>query len=375
VTTPDLHVSGSEALEARLIRAYTVEIPHELAARMDERMATAIEAGQSWAPRRPRIALPRLDLAHLRVPRLLRAAAIIPVLVALVMINTVSETGGGQTFFDREGGAPWRQSTKLEVTTTVDGYQATLHRAYADANLMLLGLTMTDARALGSWDFGGVSVSDSSGAKWENETATSSAAGATSDGLWWFSAMAGPAPAGRRAFTATVRINSNRGEPPMPSTFDPNARDPSNYFVPVEFHFSFELTVAGGSDTSLNVSAESQGVTITLDRIVTSPAMVRLTLHVRGAFPAGSDGWTPIAYVKHNGTDIPVGSESAALGDAGQFSTGAGVTVETSQGVADPSGEWSLTATELTGNATDPGAMWGHEVRIQGSWTLDFTLP
>lgn len=375
MTTPDLHFTEHEALEARLVRAYAGEIPQALSDRMDERISTAIEAGRPWAARHPFVPLPRLALPHLPIPRPLRVAAVIPVIVALVMLNTVSSTGGTQGFFDQEGGAPWRQSTKLELTTTVDGYQATLHRAYADANLMLLGVTITDARAQGWWDFGGVSVSDSSGAKWENETATSSGAGVTSHGLWRFSATAGPAPAGRRAFTATVRINSNRGEPPMPSTFDPNTRDPSKYFATVEFHFSFELTVAGGSDTSLNVSAESQGVTITLDRIVTSPAMVRLTLHLRGAFPAGSDGWIPIAYLKHNGTDIPVGSESAALGDAGQYSTGSGVTVETSQGVADPSGEWSLTATELTGNATDPGATWGHEVRIKGSWTLDFTLP
>lgn len=375
MTTPDLHFTEHDALEARLVRAYAGEIPQALSDRMDGRISTAIEAGRPWAARHPFVPLPRLALPHLPIPRPLRVAAVIPVLVALVMLNTVSSTGGTQGFFDQEGGAPWRQSTKLELTTTVDGYQATLHRAYADANLMLLGVTITDTRAQGWLDFGGVSVSDSSGAKWENETATSSGAGATSHGLWWFSATEGPAPAGRRAFSVTVKINSNRDLKTMPSTFDPSTWDPSKYFVPVEFHFAFDLAVAGGSDTRLNVSAESQGVTVTLDRIVTSPAMVRFTIHLRGAFPVGSDGWTPIAYVKHNGKEIPVGHESAPLGNAGQFTTGSEATLETSEGVVDPSGEWSLTTTELTGNATDPGANWGHEVRLTGSWTLDFTLP
>ena len=335
---------------------------------MDERIGKAIEAQLPWAPRRPIVALPRIAVPHVPIRHPLRVAAVIPVLLALVMLNVVAQTGGGQSFFDREGGYTWTHGQKLELTRTVGGYKVTLHRAYADANLLMLATTVVDVEQQGVWTWTS-SVADSSGTEWQQETG----GGLSSDSITYFSAISEPAPAGRRTFTVSYDVRSNR-EHAAPSSLD---RDPwvDTTYVHIPISISFDLTVAGGLDTRLNASTVSQGVTMTLDRITTAPAMVRLTLHLRGAFPAGSDGWLPIAFVTHNGRDVPVRNESAPLREDGQSATDSVVVIETNEGVDDPSGDWSVTASELTGNATEPGASWGHDVRLAGSWTLNFTLP
>jgi hypothetical protein len=368
VTTPDFHVSGHDALEALLLRTYTADIPETIAARLDENMARAIEARQPWYTGSPRVTFPRIALPRLPIPRPLRVAFVIPVVLALVMLNAVSQTGGAQGFFDREGGYTWTNGQKLELTETVAGYKVTLHRAYADANQLMLAATVVDVQQQGVWIWT-ASVVDGSGTGWVEETGTDE----PPDSLMYFSATTEPAQAGLHHFTATFDVRSNRQEP-TPSMLVSGPGDGTTY-TDIPISIPFDLSVGGGVDKKTSISAESQGITMTLDRITTAPSMVRITLHILGTFPEGSDGWLPTAFVTHNGMDLPVRNESGALGESCASAPGCVVTLETSEGVDDPDGDWSVTATEVGGNTTDPSASWGHEIAITGTWTLDFTLP
>jgi hypothetical protein len=168
-------------------------------------------------------------------------------------------------------------------------------------------------------------------------------------------------------------VRSNRQQPtPSPLVNDP--WDGTTY-TDIPISITFDLSVGGGVDKKTSSSIESQGITMTLDRITIAPSMVRITLHLLGTFPAGSDGWLPTAFVTHNGMDVPVRNESVALGESCMSAPGCVVTLETSEGVDDPDGDWSVRATEARGNTTDPSATWGHEIAITGTWTLDVTVP
>jgi hypothetical protein len=220
-----------------------------------------------------------------------------------------------------------------------------------------------------------VDVSDSAGVKWESRGGVGGARSAGSEQhLLPYYATQAPAPASRRAFTVAVEVTASRPGKIAPASVNPNTWDPSEHFVPVKFSFSFDLTVAGGSATVLNASATSNGVTFTLDRMVTSPSMVVIAEHVDGTFPAGSYGWWPNVYsVTHNGKALAV-----SYGNVSNIPRGDGAWVgeiHTLVGVDDPSGDWTVTATELSGSAPTEGSNWDHEVRIQGNWTIHFTLP
>ena len=356
MTTRDPNAGAVEAVEARLATAYASEIPADLLGRLDRRVSAAIEARQPWNPAKPRLALPRLAISHWPL------LAVIPVLLA-ILVQMVPATGGGQSLYDQHGGFSWQQAEQLRLTTTVDGYQVTLERAYADTNRLVLAITVVDTRLENRWALRNVSVADSSGVTWEAETAV---LGATDDGraesLLWFHSRPGPAPAGRRAFTVTGEIASYRGEKPMPSTF-----------IPVPFSFSFDLTVAGGSLADLEVSSALKGVTITFDRITTSPTMVVINFHISGDSTPGSTGWLPNAFVTHNGKDVAVESEEIAMDPR---SDGAFPGRIETVGVDDPSGDWTVTIPEMIGSQARPGSSRAdQEVRIQGPWILHFSLP
>jgi hypothetical protein len=127
------------------------------------------------------------------------------------MFNAVSQTGGAQGFFDREGGYTWTHGQKLELTESVAGYNITLHRAYADANLLMLAVTVVDMQERGGWNWT-ASVLDGSGTVWSEETSS----GESADSLMYFSATAEPATAGLHHVTATFDMRYGH-QPPTPT--------------------------------------------------------------------------------------------------------------------------------------------------------------
>ena len=371
-------------LESLLSEAYAAEIPADLAAELERRSAALAR----WHPQTRRF--PSLALPHLSVR--VRLLAMVPVFAAIVLAQGAAMTGGRQGFYETEGGYAWLHGERLALTQSVDGYQIKLERAYADATQLVLAITVTNLRGIrGGWELGNVDVIDSAGVNWDNRGSQADARTVgTVEHLVPYYAAPAPAPAGRRAFTVAGQVTTAGPRMIVPPSVNPHISDPSPSgvpasarppiwdpwpsSVPVNFSFSFDLTVAGGSATAPNASATSNGVTFTLDRMVTSPSMVVITEHVDGTFPAGSYGWWPNVYsVTHNGKALAV-----SFGNVSNIPRGDGAWVgelDTEAGVDDPSGDWTVTATELSGSAPTEGSNWDHEVRIQGNWTIHFTLP
>ncbi len=355
-TSRSIRKAGPRDLERLLADAYAVEIPTHLAVALDERTAALTrwrgeDASRSRpAPARWRLAPPRW-----------RRMSPIPVLVAIlittaVLMTGISASGGPAGFYETEGGYRWQHAENLTLTETVDDYRITLERAYADANQMMAAITVVDAGGRSSQaDIGGVAVSDSAGVRWQNFMGVGGpVGGSTTANMVYFRSEPGAAPAGRREFTLTV-ASVFVGSP-----------DGQGLEVDVNATFTFELTVLGGYETAPDVSAESDGVTMTVEWIVVSPSTVRVDVSLTGA-PASGRGWLPILSVSHDGT-LPGGFSVASL-------DGTLTTAYTTEGVEDPSGDWTISAGELMGSAPTPGSSWEQDVRLQGNWSIHFTLP
>ena len=344
----DLPDAGStEALESRLVDAYTVVIPPQLGARLEQRVSAAIEL---WRPSNSAGTLPAS-------PRR-RRLALIPVLLAVFLV-TAAAAAGFFHFYDEAGGLAWQRAEHLGLVQTVDGYRLTLERVYADANRMLVGVTVVDEQNRG-WSqvaIDDATVTDTSGGRWEEASGMSRPeGGGMATNLIWFDAVPGPAVPGRRAFSLSV---------PEVAVIKVASTPTPWRNVEVDVLFSFDLTVGGGAQATPHAAAESNGVTITLDRIVASPSTVRLELDVAGIPPA-STAWAPIMSVRHAGVDLAV-----VLTTSGG---GSGTTNWTSGGVDDPSGEWIVTVTEEVGEQYAEGTA-DTQIRLHGPWILHFTLP
>jgi hypothetical protein len=358
VTTPDLHSTpNGETLEARLADAYAVAIPSHLGARLEQRIAAAI--GQ-WAPSKPA----RRRVAFGRPSRLVLISALLLVAVATVAAGArlFYVTYPPEVFYPSDGGLTWDRGEVLGLTQVVDGYSLTLERAYADANQAMVAVSVTDVQDRG-WSqvgvgVGGATLTDSQGVNWEMATGAS-APGSTSAAAnsIWYRAEPGPASPGRRAFHVTVAHVSV-------STLD--GRPDPWHEIAVDASFSFDLTVGGGSEATPGVTAEHDGVTVSLDRVIAAPSTVKLELGVTGS--SGVDSrWAPIFSVRHGAQTLN--------GDMASWQEGsATLTAYTSTGVDDASGDWTVTVSELVSMPTgdDPDAP---QVRLQGPWTLQFSMP
>ena len=363
---------STEALESHLADAYAVDIPPHLAARLEQRVSAAIQLLRPSSSADPRPA------NHRR-----RRLALIPVLLAVVMV-TAAAAGGVLHFYDEAGGLAWQRAEHLGLIKTVDGYRLTLERVYADANRMLVGVTVVDEQNRG-WSqvaVEQVTVTDSAGGGWQTGMGASSPEDASvAANLFWLEAAPGPAAPGRRAFSVSIPAVSVRDQTTPPATEGgPGFEDGTSpapvggdgtwwpwHEVKVDASFSFDLTVGGGSQATPHAVAESHGVTISLDRIVTSPSDIKLDLRMAGLPPSG-DGWAPIVSVRHAGQDLGV------AGVTGSRDGGFATTAWTSHGVDNASGDWIVTVTEVVGDQIVDGVVH-KQIRLQGPWVLTFTMP
>ena len=402
-----------EDLESLLAAAYAVELPTDLGALVDRRIRRAVGHWRPQPSARWRLARPRG-----------RRMAAIPILVAVLtaaVLLTTSASGGPAAVYNSYGGYAWQHAEILGLTKTVDGYRITLERAYADANQMMLAVTVVDTQNRG-WsqvDLGGLTVADSAGGEWAMATGITDPVAITyAATIRWFEyGLAGPAALGRRPFSVTVSSVLVRAHEDGPAASDLSL-DPWHP-VAVNATFAFELTVGGGSPTSAGVVpqatasggpqatalvggcspatvgvapqatvgggpqatvtvaggspamphvwSESNGVTFTLESIVPSPSQVRLELRLAGA-PSGGLWWTPIVdCVSHDGHNLDVGMQTSQIGSPL-------TTVYTSAGVEDPTGDWTVWVSQLMGHGTEAGDQ-GKDVRYDGNWTLHFSMP
>jgi hypothetical protein len=367
VTTPDTYSKPyGENLEALLADAYAVEIPPHLRARLDERVSAALRQLDAW--NRPG---PQPATRHPHRLAVITGLLIVALTTVAAGVGVYYVTCPPEVFYPSDGGFTWERGEPLGLSQVVDGYSITLERAYADANKAMVAVSVEDVEDRG-WagiSLDGITLTDSRGVGWEATTGVAAPGSAsTQANISWYVAVTAPAPPGRRAFHVAVqRVNVlDRGA----------GGGQSWHTIPVDASFDFDLTVVPGWEATPQVSAEHDGVTVHLDRVVAAPSTVRLELRFDGL--AKDRDWSPVLSVRHDGRSVDAEMASAQIGSTSW-------TVYTSGGFDSAEGDWTVRVSEIVGEpisdypqAPDPEAPPQPEatqVRLQGPWTLNFSTP
>jgi hypothetical protein len=150
----------------------------------------------------------------------------------------------------------------------------------------------------------------------------------------------------------TVEVRDNSSPPANDSGWDPWHK------VAGPWTFEFDLEVAGGTIVRPDAVARTSEATVSIERVVTSPTSVLVKVKMSDV---PDRDWAPIAELQHDGRAL-VGGGMAGVGEKV-------VELSTTEGVDDPSGDWSLVVTELVGEGD------GGQVRLVGPWRLDFHIP
>jgi hypothetical protein len=313
--------TSERLLEERLALALAYQPSAAGLARLDDRMAEAIE----------KTALDRLGRARVRRP-LLRALALV-VLLAILIAATLA----GATLLDRlvaqvEG---WRlaveRSTPLNMSQTVNGVTVTLIGAYADANQVFVSLAGPETPDLPMLQ--------------------------TADGELLFPTFMTASETTQAEGAVAIggyRTPAGAGEliGPLTLTVFELSRIPGEE-IPGPWEFTFSVPNSGGLTLEPGVIATDEGVTVSLERVTITPTSVEVGLDYSGL----DDGWEwlPITQVHHGTLEYGVG------GGDWLFSTVAGTD--------SPGGSWTVSVTELVGFRGEE--QW----RIPGMWELTFEVP
>jgi hypothetical protein len=369
VTTREGSTGRFDGLEADLRRAYAAKPPSGLEAKLGAFAGSAVAAtvARSAPVRRPPLRIVRRS-----------ALVLIPVLL-VVMASSVAGSRGLTGFFDEEGGYAWQHSERLGLSKTVNGYQFTLLRAYADVNQLVLDMSVRDLESRGWTGLSvPVEVTDSAGGTWQEVGGEGEGEPNTYDHILQFQPESAPATAGNLTFTVKV------GSIVAPNPSAGPTGDALWHVLDIDTTFEFDLPVHSGWIASPGVTvrrdgvpatvgglpaAPRDGVSVTLDRVVASPSQVRLEMHLAGV---QATGFSPLLEVEHGATVLTGVMATVPMGSLA-------VTVWTSAGVEDGSGPWSVTISELVGDSyaprNEPDSDPGPQVRLAGPWVLQFTMP
>lgn len=343
MTNADLHPS-LDPLEASLIDLFAVT-PRPIARRrMDERVRGALEA---WQPRRP---LDRVRPGRRAGAGLLLAAAFF----------VMAASGGLQSLLVLLSGPfdlPWHRGTAIGLSQVHDGYRVTVDRVYADATRLAVALTIVDEleRTATTQLQGFGSIVSDAGGEYGGFGGTSHPDGRwTATAVSWKVPATLPLPAGpRRIHLELPHIQVYDGST---GTFPPDG-DESGWVpwreVPGPWVFDFEVTVEGGGVTvEPDVATTADGLTVSVERLITAPSIVRL--EVRGSGLTGD--FAPHGEIRH-------GAQVLRIVAADLDAPGGVIALVTDTGVEDPSGHWTVTLQQ----AGDPGPA--------GPWVLEFDVP
>jgi len=274
---------------------------------------------------------------------------------------------------DRESGL----RTRIDQAQTADGARVTLDWAYADEKFVMVGL---DTQDLGKaqkpkdfdMDFGPillqpsifydtvgdeddlpphVRITDASGQDFD---AVGGGALSASRAEVVFDAPEGLEPGRMHRFRLEVPLEKSEG----PSG-KPGERPDAGPFV-----FHFEVPVRPAPTIELNRKVEANGITLTLERVINSPAQPQAVVCFQP--PDDEYRWQP--WVSYDaGPEALTPSEPQPLGD-GCWSVTIGEPVE---------GPSSVKVTELLGFPKAEGTVRGVEdgKGIEGPWTFEFEAP
>ncbi len=286
---------------------------------------------------------------------------------------------------------------EYDLSRTVDGVTVTLQRVYADANRVVVGLTVIGPEGQ-RYDPRRVTLTDANGVVFPLATGWGATGRSDIPGfdidvlpgqgvyvMGFDTTIEEGAPA---ALSLRLVVEVERFALPLGaiSPFLTSARPPAEPTgaagaevevapTPEEgavvgpFTFDFDVAFNAGHTVEVQQVVESAGVSVKLERVVVTPSETRATLCFEP--PAGSNTvWTLIAA-------LDVGNGQSLFGGVVKPVNGGREEdchcVIFPYALAGRSGLWTLTVSELVG--TDLAKRPSEDVRLAGPWVFRFRLP
>ena len=368
-TTEDPRGTGARVLDLALTEALKLDPPPEAIAAADLRMRAAIERarGLAMAPRKRGI---RTRIAE-GISRTSRRRRVIALLATVVILGGASRglLGMYEAMVGPAGGTrtAWERAAVLGVSQTIDGYRVTIERVYADANQLMLAMSVRalDERGWTQVAAMGVEVTDEEGRSFNGSMSMSSPDGAsTAANIAWLTPPAGltPGPHTLHLSIPAISVRDNTSPPPDESPGTPRDADSWNPWHRVEgpWAFTIEVDVEGGAVVRPDAAAAVGGVEVRLIEVTISASTVSARLRIRGVDEAGD--WSPIGAFQHAGRRYSI--DRGSFGDGGSE-----INVEAGDGTTEAAGRWTLRIDELVGQDGET------QVRLQGPWVMEFSAP
>jgi len=371
VTMTEGSTTGSATeLDRDLFDALAFAPPPAATAAATQRVAAAIVLASTMHERRGHRSngfLARLVLSIRGTARRRRAVAL---LFAVLILGGAGRglLGLYEGMVGPEGSArtAWDRATIVGASQTHDGYRVTIERAYADANVLMLAISVHDLQNRGWTQVSamGATATDERGDSFAGSMSMSSPDGpSVAANVAWFTSPPGLTP-GQHTLSISVPAVSVRDTSTPPPAESPGVATGEDSWTPWHevagpWRFTVPLTVGGGSMVHPQSSASVGGTEVRLTEVTVSPASVTGTIAVSGA--AGGGQWLPVGQVEHAGHTYALHS--------GVLGPDAAITFQASDGTTQTSGEWTLRINELVGSDGT------QQVRLAGPWVLTFWMP
>ena len=278
---------------------------------------------------------------------------------------------------------------ELNLSQTVDGVTVTLQRAYADANRVVVGFTVIgpdgqryDPHRVILTDANGTVFPPTIGMGVTGQSDILEVELPPGQGGYVFSfdaaAIQGTPPALYLRLMMELEefvLPTDAFElPPIPDS--PPAEPPDSMVVEVlpapegaivgPFTFDFSVPFIPGCTVEAQQTVEAAGIAVRLERVVVTPSETRAILCFDP--PDGDSEWTPtiVTLDAGDGQDLSGFSRRSGIGEesCSLHSYPAAL--------ADRSGLWTLTVTELVGMDPTPP---GEQTRLAGPWVFHFVVP
>ena len=341
-------------LDALLGAAFASEPTVAGLAHMDGRVAAAIALRRAGSVRPAR----RVLGLRLPLPRRLRPVALL--LAAFVLVGAgaayvglfepiVSPVEGWQLGFDR--------AAQPGIVAVAGPYRLTLERAYADANQVLVGVSVIEGAGATHVEFGpDPTLTEGSGIACDPYFASGYPNGNANGWVFGFLPETPFAP-GRHEFTLTLELAVSAHDayvgPSPGATFTPMP-------APVTFHFAADVA-PGGVVVTPRTAVTASAYTLTLESASVSPSMVRGRLKVTGPDLANL---YPSGFVTLDGRTLPL-QALPAVADPGSWL----FELNTLAGSDHPTGTLVVRIDALSGSGTDHTV-----IRVEGPWTFSVPL-
>lgn len=358
MSKPD--IASMSPFEALLERALDVELPDSAAAMIELRVSRAMAGGSAPLARGFRVTFPGLTLRRATVIALV-AMVLMGAAITLTLLEQAAELmPGWRVAYDR--------ADRVGLSQTVGGYTVTLERAYADPNQVVLAFTTAGPK--------------------DRPAAVARAEVTNDQGRHYLDFAGGDVPADDAPIAATISAyDVPRG---VGGPLRLHVRVDSLLNVSIDtrpgptgpWEFAITVPLRPAVTVSPNVVAEAAQVPIRLDSVRLSPTAIRvhLTADLTAVRTREWSTWVVEASIRRgNGPDLPLDwsampdawtgqskEEIAALLDRAD---GSEIVRQTTSGVDDPTGQWTLVIHRLWG----ADGMGGTR-EVSGSWTFHFLV-